>query len=523
MPPSLSQGSAPSTAASTSIDGVPPQSGLISGRKPVAVVDIGSNSVRLVIYEGHVRSPTVLFNEKVLAGLGKGLAQTGRLNDKAIASAVGALSRFRELARQTGVVELYPLATAAAREAQNGPAFIEAAEAAIGQPIRILTGEEEARFAAEGVLSGFHEPDGVAGDLGGGSLELVSIDRGRIGRGVTMPLGGLRLMDASGSDPVAARAIADRTLASFPVASGGEGRPFFAVGGTWRNLAKLHIEQSNYPLHVMHGYPMKPQDIGEFLDRVVRQDPDSLPSIGAVSRSRRPLLAYGAAALQAVIARLKPSKILFSAYGVREGYLHSILSQDERAKDPLLESATEYSRLRSRSPVHEEELIDWSTRTFLALGIDETPEEERLRKAACLLADVSWRAHPDYRGRQSLQLVVHSSFPAIDHTGRSFLGLTNYFRYEGNFDQTMMPDIDRLVEPRLLQRARILASLFRVTYLLSAAMPGVLPQLKWAQDPRGGFALLVPRDIGDLVGERPEVRLQHFSKVVDRTLRFEMR
>ena len=499
------------------------QSGLLVGREPIAVVDIGSNSVRLVIYEGHVRSPTILFNEKVLSGLGKGLAQTGRLNDKAVASAVEALGRFRALAHQTGVKRLYPLATAAAREAENGPEFIAAAQTAIGRPIIILSGAEEARYAAEGVLAGFHEPEGVAGDLGGGSLELVSIDKRVIGEGITLPLGGLRLLDTSGSDPAKARAIADRHLAAARFAKAGEGRPFFAVGGTWRNLAKLHIEQSSYPLQVMHGYSMKPKDIADFLDQVVREDPDALPGIRAVSRSRRQLLAYGAATLQAVIAHLKPSEILMSAYGVREGYLHALLPEKEKTLDPLLESAAELSRLRSRSPAHEEELIDWSARTFAALGVEETQEEERLRKAACLLADVSWRAHPDYRGRQSLHLVVHSSFPAVDHAGRTFLGLTNYFRYEGNFDQSSVPDIERLIGPRLLQRARILASLFRVTYLLTAAMPGVLDHLKWAQDPRGGSTLLVPQKLGGLVGERPQVRLQHFAKVIDRTLRMEVR
>ncbi|MFD2236047.1 Ppx/GppA phosphatase family protein [Aureimonas populi] len=504
-------------------DSIEARGGRIAGRKPVAVVDIGSNSVRLVIYEGNARAPSILFNEKVLSGLGKGLAQTGRLNDKAVASAVEALTRFAALARHSGVEELYPIATAAAREAQNGPDFIEAAQAAIGRPIVILSGPDEARFAAEGVVAGFHAPDGIAGDLGGGSLELVSIDRGEIGQGITMPLGGLRLQDLSGSDTTRARTIADRHMAAVSFAASGKGRPFFAVGGTWRNLAKLHIEQSGYPLHVMHGYRLKPDDIADFLDRVAREDADKLPGIRAVSRSRRPLLAYGAVALQSVIAHLAPSEVLMSAYGVREGYLHARLPEAEKARDPLIESARELCVLRSRAPAHEEELIAFSAQTFVAFGIDETPEEERLRAAACLLADVSWRAHPDYRGRQSLQLVVHSNFPAVDHAGRTYLGLANYFRYEGNFDQDSMPQIERLIEPRLLQRARILASLFRVAYLLTAATPGILPHLSWIQDPRGGFTLAVPPRFAGLIGERPQARLQHFAKVVERTLRMEVR
>lgn len=497
--------------------------GRLAGRVPVGVVDIGSNSVRLVIYEGNTRALSVLFNEKVLSGLGKGLAQTRRLDERAVASALSALSRFRALAAQAGVGQLYPIATAAAREAANGAEFVAAAEAAIGCPIRILSGADEARFAAEGVVAGFHAPDGVAGDLGGGSLELVDIAKGEIGEGLTLPLGGLRLQDLSGNDIVRARRICDKEVAACALAGAGEGRPFFAVGGTWRNLAKLHMEQHRYPLHVMHGYEIASAACAEFLEAVARGDPEMLPGIAAVSRSRRALLAYGAVTLQSVIRYVKPSSIVLSALGVREGFLHSLLCDEEKAKDPLIEAALELSVLRSRSPRHALELVEWSRLSFETLGIDESPYEERLREAACLLADVGWRAHPDYRGKQSLSMIAHAAFPAIDHQGRAFLGLTNYYRHEGSFEQTGLPDIESLLEPRLLQRARILAALFRVTYLLTASMPGVLPRLRWAPDPRGGYALALPGDLGGLLGERPEGRLDQFARIVERKLRLEVR
>lgn len=516
---SLSPDNVPSTPVSTD----PTPHGRIPGRTPVAVVDIGSNSVRLVIYEGNTRAPTVLFNEKVLSGLGRGLAQTNRLDDKAVASALSALSRFRALCDQSGVAEIHPIATAAAREAANGPDFVRDAEAAIGCSITILSGADEAHFAAEGVVSGFHAPDGVTGDLGGGSLEIVDVARGQIGVGVTMPLGGLRLQDLSGNDIAKARAIAESHVAASGFAGVAAGRPFFAVGGTWRNLFKLHMEQTGYSLHVMHGYSVKPAAIADFLAAVAKSDPDKLPGIGAISRSRRSLLAFGAVALQAVIQHLKPSEVVLSAYGVREGYLHSRLDETEKARDPLLESAHELSFLRSRSPRHNEELVEWSSRTFAALGIAETPAEERLRKAACLLTDISWRAHPDYRGRQSMSIIVNANFPAIDHAGRAYLGLANYYRYEGAFDPQSMTNMGGVVEARTLTLARVLASLFRVTYLLTAAMPGVLERLRWAQDPRGGFTLVIPRDLAGLMGERPDARLQAFARIIDRTLRMEVR
>lgn len=515
----LSRGSARTTRVSTE----PMAQGRLQDRQPVGVVDIGSNSVRLVIYEGNCRTLTVLFNEKVLSGLGKGLTQTNRLDPQAIDSALAALRRFRKLAEQAHVVELHPIATAAAREAQNGPEFIAAAEEAIGSPIAILSGADEARYAAEGVLAGFHTPGGIGGDLGGGSLELVDIHDGHFEGGLTLPLGGLRLRDLAEGDLSRAQAIADSHLAACALAGKGEGRPFFAVGGTWRNLAKLHMAQTKYPLHVMHGYEIDATGIEDFLDNILRGDSEKLQGIGAVSKSRRPLLAYGAVALKSVMRHLKPSKIVMSALGVREGYLYSLLPDAEKAKDPLIESARELSILRSRSPAHALELVEWSRRTFEAFGIEETEEEERLREAACLLADIGWRAHPDYRGKQSLSIIAHAAFPAVDHRGRAYLGLTNYYRHEGSFEQMQLPELERLIEERLMTRARILASLFRATYLLTASMPGVLDQLKWAQDPRGGFTLVIPRALAALIGERPEGRLQQFAKTVDKTLRMEAR
>ncbi len=500
-----------------------PALGRLPGRRPVGVVDIGSNSVRLVIYEGNARALTPLFNEKVLSGLGRGLAQTGRLNDSAMASALSALARFRALADQAEVEELHPIATAAAREASNGTEFIAAAEAALRTPINILSGADEARFAAEGVFAGFHEPNGIAGDLGGGSLELVDIHDGIFEGGLTMPLGGLRLQDLSGGDLAKARLIADSFVASCDLVRKGRGRPFYAIGGTWRNLAKLHMEQRNYPLHVMHGYEIAPDAADAFLSLVARGDVDKLPGIAAVSKSRRALLAFGAVALHAVLRHLKPSSIVVSALGVREGFLYARLPEEEKRLDPLIEASRELAFLRARSPEHALELVEWSHRSFETLGIDETPEQERLRAAACLLADVGWRAHPDYRGKQALSFIAHAAFPAIDHRGRAFLGLTNYYRHEGSFEQSHVPEIETLIDEKLLARARLLASLFRVTYLLTAAMPGLLNRLRWMPDSRGGFTLAVPRDLGGLVGEKPEGRLQQFAALVGKTLRMEVR
>ena len=205
--------------------------------RPVAVVDIGSNSVRLVVYDGLRRSPTPVFNEKILCGLGKGVAITGKLADSGIARALAALRRFRALAKQIGVKQVFAVATAAAREATNGQTFIESAEEAIGVGINVLSGKEEARYAALGVIAGIPEADGIVGDLGGGSLELIDVQDGKLRDGITLPIGPLRLIDMSGGSIKRAKEIVDEYLEKATLLGNLKGRSFYAVGGTWRNLA----------------------------------------------------------------------------------------------------------------------------------------------------------------------------------------------------------------------------------------------------------------------------------------------
>ncbi|MGU3398530.1 exopolyphosphatase [Brucellaceae bacterium D45D] len=493
--------------------------GRLKGLKPVAVIDIGSNSVRVVIYEGIVRSPTVLFNEKILCGLGKGLVTTGRLNDKSVEAALRALKRFRALAEQAGAVSIHALATAAAREAENGPDFIAQAEAILGRHIEVLSGKEEAYYSALGIISGFFKPCGVAGDLGGGSLELVAVNDHEIGEGITLPLGGLRLQDMSGEELPQAAKITHDEMTKAELLEKHQGEVFYAVGGTWRNLAKLHMTAKHYPLHVMHGYEMDPKEAQSFLKRVAKGNIDIMAGIEAVSKNRRQLLAYGATVLLETIRRMKPSKIVFSALGVREGYLYSLLPKNEQFLDPLLASAEELSILRSRSPRHARELVAWTELSLPILGFDETADEVRYRQAACLLADISWRAHPDYRGSQALNIIAHASFGGIDHPGRSFMALANYYRHDGLVDDEIAPEILQLATPRLAQRAKLLGALLRVVYLLSASMPGVIPRLFWREE-GDGIALVVPGDLAELISDRPEGRLQQLAKLTGKSLHF---
>ena len=494
--------------------------GRLSRRVPVAVIDIGSNSVRQVIYEGLTRAPAVLFNEKVLCGLGQGVSATGRLEDEGIERALSAISRFRALGRQAGVSQTHILATAAAREAENGPQFIEQVEARTGVKVTVLTGRMEAHLAAWGIRSGFHKPDGIAGDLGGGSLELVGIN-GEIEGGITLPLGGLRLMDMAGGSLEKAADIADEALGAATIDWPGDKRNFYAIGGTWRSLAKPHIATTDYPLPVVHDYGVDAEAFCKFCDRVAKGKLDTITGIEAVSRNRQALLPYGALVMAATLRRLKAKRVLMSSLGVREGYLHSLLSQEEQSEDSLLAAAYDLAILRARSPRHSVELAEFTGRAFAAFGIDETESETRYRIASCYLADIAWRAHPDYRAQQSLSIISNAGFVGISHEGRAYLALANYHRYRGIGGKAKPPEIAALAGDRATRRARLLAALFRVLYLFSASMPGVIPRLAFARRD-AGYALLVPADLADLTGERPSERLVNLARELETDVTIEI-
>ncbi|WP_255720276.1 Ppx/GppA phosphatase family protein [Oryzibacter oryziterrae] len=486
--------------------------GRLKGYGPVSIIDIGSNSVRLVIYERQTRAPTMLFNEKILAGLGKGLAATGRMEAESVEQALAAIRRFKMLADQSQSVATYILATAASRDASNGQEFLKAVEDICGVKVNLLSGADEARLSAMGVRSGVNEANGIVGDLGGGSLELVRIENGAIGVGRTFPIGGLRLSEAAeGSIRKAEKIVAEALEAAaqqMPCA----GLPFYAVGGTWRSLAHLHMFETGYPLHVMHGYTIPAEEALEFARIIARRDLETIDQIDVVSKSRRGLLPYGALVMEQVIRAIRPAHVVISALGVREGYLYEHLSEEERARDPLLEACRELNLVRSRSPRHAEELIPWSAAAFAALGIDETPDEQRLRAAGCLVSDIGWRAHPDYRGEQSLGILANAAFVGVDHPGRAYLALAVFYRHVGLVDDAVSPRIRELASTRLKERARILGAVLRVAYLVSAAMHGVIPRTRiYAEG--DCLVLELPTNLGDLVGERLSKRLVQLAKV----------
>ncbi|WP_425087267.1 exopolyphosphatase [Stappia sp.] len=487
--------------------------GRLNGSGPVAVIDIGSNSIRLVVYERHARTPTVLFNEKVLAGLGRGVGATGRLADKSVDMAVRALARFRKLCDQIGVIDVFIMATAATRDAENGAAFIETVERICRTHVRLLSGRDEARLAALGIVSGMWRPDGIVGDLGGGSLELVELNNEEIGRGQTLPLGGIRLQEEADGKTAKAQKIAEQALEGVDWLPIGAGKPFYAVGGTWRSLARLHLFQNGYPLHVMHDYTIPAEEAIEFCQLVARRDPESLSMIDVVSRARRQLLPFGAVVMERVLRRSKAESVVMSALGLREGLLYDLLPEEVKHQDPLIEAARELSTLRARSPAYSEELVAWTDKVFPAVGIDETEYERRLRAAGCLLSDIGWRAHPDYRGEQSLNIISNAGFVGIDHAGRAYLALSAFYRHQGLVEDALGPRIRELAHTRLKDRARILGGALRLASVVSASVAGILPRVD-VTVVDGEMVVALPVDYEALDGERLRKRATQFARLL---------
>jgi exopolyphosphatase/guanosine-5'-triphosphate,3'-diphosphate pyrophosphatase len=483
----------------------------------VAVIDIGSNSVRLVVYESMSRSLVSVFNEKTLCGLGREVQSTGLLAPDAVAKALTSLKRFRALCKVQKVGRVHAIATAACRDATNGADFIAKAERICGVRIEILSGPREAKLSALGVISGIHKPDGIVGDLGGGSLELIDVRGNSVRSGITLPLGSLALQDLSHKSLKRAERIVRNELSDISQLKAGRGRTFYAVGGTWRALARIHIIQSGYPLGVMHGYSIPASDALDFARRLRRLvTANMLANIEAVADARRPLLTYAALVLEYIIRVAQPKTIVFSTFGVREGLLYSMLPDAERAMDGFLCGAQTLNELLSRSARHAQELIGWTDRLVRVVGLRESDEDRRLRHAACLLSDIGWRVHPDHRGEQTLSLITNGNFGSISHQGRAFAGLSVFFRYAGLSEENQPPVVmQELVSPAQLERARVLGAAFRVAYLISAARPGVLPATHFRS--RGRKLMLVfEHKMVDLVADRVGSRFRQLARLVGR-------
>ena len=474
------------------------------------MIDIGSNSIRLVVFERPDRAPQPVFNERVFCGLGRGIAESGRLDADSVAVARTNIARYVRLAEAIGSREVHLIATAAVRDAGNGAQFVADVEKQTGRKVQVIAGADEARYSALGVIAGTPEADGFMGDLGGGSLELTQIKDGNPGASVTLTIGSLRLLTGSHGDRRVAREEVDRQLEAVPWLETMRGRTLYAVGGTWRSIARLDMELRDYPMHVIHGYiasRKQMEALAQFVERLGRK---SLSGITSVPRRRHETLPFGALALTRLLRLTKPKRVVFSSYGLREGFLFDRLDAAERRADPLVSGALRMAQRESRFPDFGSVLADWIAPLFSF----ESPEERRLRIAACHLSDIGWMEHPDYRAIQAFLRVARSSLVGIDHPGRAFVAGAVLTRYGGEIDHPDVAKVLSLLDKETVQRARGIGAALRLGYTLSGGADNLLRRTSLTHD-RDEIRLKLPTDGSVPVGEAVERHLESLAKALD--------
>ena len=461
-----------------------------------AVIDIGSNSVRLVIYEGARRAPLTIFNEKVICGLGTKMKSTGRLDPDGVALALDNLPRFKAAIEATGAAETHVFATSAVRDAEDGAGFVKRVKKETGLAIKVLTGDEEARLSGMGLLSGVPDADGIVGDLGGGSLELINLRDGRMAETVTLPVGALRLNEIK-EQGESIGAILKQEFGAVPWLEELRGRTFYAVGGAWRALARIHMAQHPDKLQIIDAYRVPGAEMGEISRLIARQSDQALLKARSFSSRRLNTIRPAARVLRTLIKIGQPRFVEYSARGVREGMLFDALGTVARRDDPLLASAEHIASRFGRFSSMGLPLADWTDPLFA----DEPLHETRLRHAVCLLSDLGWIDHPDHRASHGFSRLLTLPVQGLDHPGRAYMALAIHARFGGDLKESYESIAEHAgLEEGGLVRARALGAALRLGFSISAGRPDIL-RATWIKRDGGRLVLHLPETGGTYSGD----------------------
>lgn len=470
------------------------------------VVDLGSNSVRLVVYEGLLRNPHVIFNEKAVLGLGRGLHSTGRLNEEAAAQTLTVLGRYHALARGMGADPVEVLATAAVRDATNGQSFMASlVDVMPGAHVTVLSGEEEARLSADGLLLGVPLADGVLGDLGGGSLELVKLVRGRVVEAVSLPIGTIRLTERAEGDIARARTIVEAELKRVPWLGAEPLKDLFLVGGTFRALARIHIAQTGYPLTIVHHYAIRREEARDLAGVVMNAPRKSLERMPSAPTKRVGDLPFAAVVMRRLLRASGAARVVFSANGLREGWYGRRLRAAERAREPLLAAAQEIGLRLGRDAGLPPALLRWTEPL-----IEQGDSEAALRSAACWISDSGATDHPEYRAEQAFFRLLRLHGVGLDHHARAFLALVAALRYEADPLSPFLAPARLLLSAATVRRAEVLGAAFRLAYTLSGGVPALLEATMLERRGRR-LNLRLNRGAGVFAGESVLRRLEELA------------
>jgi exopolyphosphatase/guanosine-5'-triphosphate,3'-diphosphate pyrophosphatase len=473
----------------------------------VGVVDVGSNSVRMVVFDGAARSPAYFYNEKVMAGLGQGLADTGRLNPAGRERALASLKRFSLLAKAMGI-DLACVATAAVRDAEDGPAFERQVAKQTGLRLHVIDGTEEARLSAQGVLLGWPDADGLVCDIGGNSMELAEVRNGKVGRCLTSQLGPFRLQQISGGRKGIVAHVKG-VMAELGDQIGRDHDRIYLVGGSWRAIARLDMERHEYPLPVLHEYRMDPDSVLKTIAWIDKNDISALRARTGTSAARMELVPLASIVLRALVEEFAPKEIDVSSYGIREGLLYEQMPEKLRRRDPLIEACRHAERTMARIPGFGKKLYNF----ILPLYAKAPHSQLRLIRAACLLHDTTWRTHPDYRAEACFDNVTRANMAALSHPERVFLGLALLHRYKNSRSGSRLSPLFALLSPEELNDAEVLGKAMRFGAMFAV------------QDPQdaGALTLSPKRDVLELTlskrgkglfGEVAEARFQSLANAL---------
>ena len=474
------------------------------------VVDLGSNSVRLVVYEGHTRNPMPIFNEKAVLRLGRGLQTTGRLNEEGMGQALTVMHRYHAVARAMGAQPFEVLATAAVRDADNGPTFAAALRDRLpGVPIYILSGVEEAAFSADGMLCGIPAADGVLADIGGGSLEIVRLVNGRRGPSQTLRLGVIRLAERSGGDPVRARAIAEEDLQTVPWLGEATGSNLYLVGGAWRALARIHMAQTGYPLNMVHHYTIEREQALDLAGSIATGTRKVLERLPGAPRRRIDDLPFAAVTLRRLLRITSVRRVVFSASGLREGWFMRRMPREIQDQDPLLSAAWEMAARLGRDPQLPPALVAWTRPLFPG----EPQGAERLREAMCWMSDIGSHDHPEFRAEQAFLRVLRQPGVGLDHHARAYLALAVALRYEADSDAAFLRPSRLLLDGETARQAEVLGIALRLAYTLSAGTKDLLAGTRLQIEGRR-LVLRLRENSGVFAGESVIRRLERLAQAL---------
>jgi exopolyphosphatase/guanosine-5'-triphosphate,3'-diphosphate pyrophosphatase len=484
--------------------------GIFPGMSRRAVVDLGSNSVRLVIFEGDARNPVQIFNEKAVLRLARGMTRTGQLDTGAMNQAETVLRRYAAIVAAMDAHPFEVLATSAVRDAENGPEFVQRLRERLPQmKITVLSGHQEAQLSAEGVLCGIPGADGVLADLGGGSLELVRLDAGRVGQAATLPIGVIRLADRAQGDLLRARAIVTTALEETPFIAEAEGRDLYLSGGAFRALARIHIMQTGYPLNMVHHYTIGREEARDLAGVIGEAGRKLIERMPGVPRRRIEDLPFAALILRRLLRSSGVNRVVFSANGLREGWFSRMLPPETRAEDPLLAAGRDLAHGILRDSGMPPALVAWTNPLFPA----ETGAQHRLREAACWLSDIGSHEHPEYRAEQAFLRVLRQPGIGLDHHARAFLALTLALRYEAPVDSTFLAPTRSLLDLHAARRAETLGAALRLAYTLSAGTPQLLAGTQLTIAP-GRLILGLAEANGVFAGEAVLRRLDRLAQML---------